>query len=93
MPPETPDILFEFSTSARADGSLEAAYIRLRQGDVAYTKEIHPDTLLADYDQLLGIEILAPVTLADLDVLIEPTRREPFKRFVQQSAPRELVSA
>jgi uncharacterized protein YuzE len=88
---------FELSISARADGTIEAAYISLRPGaSVAKTKEISADVLMADYNragELVGIEILAPVRIAELAKLVEPRKREPFKRFVKRSAPRELVSA
>ena len=91
------DILsFELSVSARADGTVEAVYIRLRDGKVAKTREIIEDVLLADYDprsELLGVEILAPVKMSDLTRLVQQTRRTPFRRFIKQTAPPRLIVA
>jgi uncharacterized protein YuzE len=85
---------FELSISGRDDGSLEAVYVRLRAGKVARTVEIVQDVLLADYDRndnLLGLEILGPVNLSALAAQIEKPVREPFRRFIKRSAPKELV--
>lgn len=87
---------YELSVSARNDGTLEAAYIRLREAKVDQTREIIEDVLLADYDaagNLLGIEILAPVHLNDLAELVDEANREPFQRFVRETAPGALVTA
>ncbi len=86
---------FELSISARNDGTLEAAYVRFRHGKVSKTREIIEDVLLADYNtrgRLLGIEILAPVRIADLVRLVDEPSRKPFRRFVERSVPRELVA-
>ena len=85
---------FELSISGRDDGTLEAAYIRLSRSKVAKTKEIVEDILLADYNasgDLIGIEILAPVKLSQLTKLVDERKRRQFRRFVQHSAPHELV--
>lgn len=90
------DIQFEVSVSGRSDGTLEAMYIRLRQGTVARTEEIEEDVLLCDFDRrgnLLGIEILAPVKLRNLTKLVSPPVRTPFRRFVGQAVPEELIEA
>lgn len=87
---------FEIAVSARDDGTLEAAYIRFKQGRVAETREIIEDVLLADYTSggvLLGIEILAPVKISDLTNLVDPPRRRSFRRFIKRTAPREFVVA
>lgn len=84
------------SISARNDGTIEAVYILVRDNKAARTKEIVEDILLADYDrrgQLVGIEILAPVKLAKIMPLVEEGRRRPFKRFIKEQAPHELVLA
>ena len=60
------------------------------------TKEIIEDTLLADYNgdgELLGIEVLAPVRLADLTKQVDQPRRNSFRKFVRRSAPATLVYA
>lgn len=86
---------FEISTSARDDGTIEAAYIYFSRNPVAKTKEIKGDILLADFDEdgrIVGLEILAPVKFSDLVDLVDPPRRVSFERFVQQAAPPSLVS-
>lgn len=89
-------ISFECSISARDDGTLEAAYLQVAHGQAARTVEMIPDILMADYDaagNLLGFELLAPVKLADILQVVEPPIRQPFQRFVEKAAPRELVTA
>ena len=84
------------SISARNDGTIEAVYILVRDNKAARTKEIVEDVLLADYNsrgQLVGIEILAPVKIAKIAMLVEEPRRRPFRRFVRDRAPEELVLA
>jgi hypothetical protein len=76
-------------------GRMIAVYLRVRQGEVATTKEIEPGVAYADYDSqgtLLGIELLGPCQAAVLDSIAsgEP---EPVKRFLHGSVPRELVAA
>jgi uncharacterized protein YuzE len=83
------NIQFQISLSGRSDGTLEAMYIRLRKGTVARTEEKEDDVLLCDYDRrgnLLGIEILAPVTLNKLARLVSQPVRQPFRRFVTRTA-------
>lgn len=88
---------FEISISARDDGTLEALYIRVSTNKVARTEEVPgPDEVLADYDskgRLVGIEILSPVKLSKLAGLVEEPRRKPFRKFVKNAAPGELVCA
>ena len=84
------------SISARNDGTVEAVYILVRDNKAVRTKEIVEDVLLADYDsrgQLVGIEILGPVKLLEITPLVEEPRRRPFRRFVKERAPDELVLA
>ncbi|MHC4698694.1 MAG: DUF2283 domain-containing protein, partial [Planctomycetota bacterium] len=72
---------FEMSISARNDGTIEALYILVRDNKAVRTREIVEDILLADYNsrgQLVGIEILAPVKLAQITPLVEEARRRPF---------------
>jgi uncharacterized protein YuzE len=76
-------------------GIVRAAYMRVRQGEVADTREVSEGCAFADYDDsgmLLGIELLAPCGIAVLDQVaaLEP---EPIKRFLRGSPPRELVPA
>jgi hypothetical protein len=72
-----------------------AAYFRIREGEVAETKEVVEGSAFADYDAdgwLLGVELLAPCRGLILDRLTaeEP---EPVKSFVTRTAPRSLVLA
>lgn len=85
---------FELSISGRNDGTVEAAYIHLADRKVDRTKEIIEDVLLADYSSngtLVGIEILAPVKISQLTRLVDRPKRRSFKKFLEQSAPGELV--
>ncbi len=87
---------FEMSISARDDGTIEALYILVRDEKATRTKEIVEDILLADYNkrgQLIDIEVLAPVKIAKITTLMEEPRRRPFRRFVKEQAPNELVLA
>lgn len=87
---------FKLSISASADGALQAVYIRLCSNKIARTKEIVDDIVMADYDargQLVGIEILAPVRLTIISRLVDQQRRRPFRRFVKEQAPDDLVLA
>jgi uncharacterized protein YuzE len=94
---DTQAIGFELSTSGRDDGTVEAVYIQIMDEPVAQTKEIMRDILLADYaadGRIVGIEVLAPVKFSDLDRLIEEQGlRASFRRFVEGSAPRAMVTA
>ena len=85
---------FELSLSAHEDGTLDTLYIRFRKGKVKRTSEVIEDTVIADYDEndnLLGIEILAPVKLSELAKFVEQPRRTSFRRFVKHSGPPCLV--
>ena len=87
---------FEVSVSGRDDGTLEAAYVRLKHGKVKRTKEVIEDILMVDYDdkgKLLGIEILAPVPLKMLTKQVDQPRRSSFRKFVQHWVPRDLIRA
>lgn len=90
------NLTFELSNSGRSDGSLKAAYVRLRDGKVCRTVEIEPDLLLCDYDRndnLIGIEILGPVALSQVAQQVSSAIRWPFKRFMSHMAPAELIVA
>ena len=95
MDKKPPILGYEVSVSGRDDGTIEAVYIHVREGKVATTREIEGDTLLADYDadgNVLGIEILAPVRLANVEDLVEQRQRRSFGRFVRSTVPSELVA-
>ena len=81
--------------SAREDGTVETMYLVFSDAPVTTTREIDKDALLADYDEkgaLVGIEILAPVSIASLVCLLDdPSRRESLARFLEKRAPQELV--
>ena len=85
---------FEISISGRDDGTIEAVYISVGDNKVFRTKEIVPNQLLVDYDRggnIVGIEILAPVRIADITRLVDQSSRKPFKRFVTESVPDQFV--
>jgi uncharacterized protein YuzE len=74
-------------------GKPRAAYLQVRTGDAAETREIAPDKAYADYDsegRLLGVEFLAPcaVTVVDQFTVDQPANVREFLRSVQ---PRELL--
>jgi hypothetical protein len=76
-------------------GRIAAAYLRVREGSVAQTKEVKEGVAFADYDAdclLLGIELLGPCEVEVLQDLAEH-ETEPIKRFLRCAAPRELVVA
>jgi len=85
---------FQLSTSGRRDGTIEAVYIRLSNAKVARTEEVSESILLADYDargRLVGIEVLAPVRIADLARMVDDPVRGPFRKFVKQAVPEPFV--
>jgi hypothetical protein len=76
-------------------GGLVAVYMRVREGEVAETREVQEGVAYADYDAnglLLGIELLGPCQVAVLDSLGQK-EPEAIKRFLTGAAPRELVCA
>jgi hypothetical protein len=76
-------------------GGIVAVYLRVREGEVAETKELTEGVAYADYDaagSLLGIELLGPCQVEVLDRLGQ-SEPEPIKRFLRGAAPRELICA
>jgi uncharacterized protein YuzE len=93
---ESPVVGFELSLSSNEDGSIDTLYIRFKKGKVKRTRKIIEDTVLADYDEndnVLGVEVLAPVKLAELAKLVEQPRRNSFRKFVRDSGPPRPVHA
>lgn len=92
-----PPPVFDMSVNAREDGTLEAAYIRISHNQVARTEELVESVLLLDMDhdnELVGIEILAPVNVSQVMELanrLDASQRLPFENFVKSSAPPGLV--
>ena len=75
-------------------GQVLAAYIRIRKGEVADTKEIVASSVIADYDAngaLLGVELISPCEIGDLDTLVEQ-EPAPIKRFIHEAAPLGMVT-
>jgi uncharacterized protein YuzE len=86
---------FSFGMSVEVDnrnGRILAVYFRVRKGKSAETKEFDRGKVFVDYNsagELLGIEMLAPSTVAILDRV---TKNEPESRqFVRRSVPREMA--
>jgi hypothetical protein len=74
-------------------GRVVAVYLRVREGEVAQTKEVKEGVAFADYDSqglLLGMELLGP---CHVDILDSVSEKEPeaVKQFLRGGAPRELV--
>ena len=88
--------VFRVETSVDDDtGGLVAVYLRVRDGEVAETKEVEEGIVYADYDSdgtLLGIELLGPCNIAVLEG-VTANEPEPVKRFLRGGVPRGLVLA
>jgi uncharacterized protein YuzE len=87
---------FELSISGRDDGTIEAIYISLSEKRIHKTDEVIPDVLLVDHDSqggIVGIEILAPVQITKITRLVDQPQRRSLRRFIEQSAPEEMVYA
>lgn len=85
-----------FSVSISTDdktGEPFAAYLCVREGEVAETVEIKEDAAYADYDakgKLLGVELLAPCEVEVLDKLVAKEPKN-VRAFVNGSPPRAMV--
>jgi len=76
-------------------GKPRAAYLQVREGTSVETREVVTGRAFADYDAdglLIGIEFLAPCTVAVLDQITQD-EPEPVREFFRSSSPRELVTA
>ena len=76
-------------------GDPVAAYVRVREGAVAQTKEISPGVAFADYAAdglLLGIELLAP---CPIDILERVSEKEPelVRQFLRRGVRKEMICA
>jgi hypothetical protein len=90
----TPTFRLEASIDDKT-GLMVAAYLRVREGEVAETKEVEEGVVYADYDSqgsLLGVELLGPCSVMVLDG-IAAGQPEPVKRFLTSATPRGLVQA
>jgi hypothetical protein len=91
---EKPKFRLEVSYS-EATGEPVAAYLRVREGKVAQTREVSAGAAFADYDAggcLLGIELLAPCPAEVLERLSE-AEPEPVRRFLREGSRRPLAFA
>lgn len=92
----TKDLVFRLDVSVDdKTGKPQAAYLQVRQVDVAQTREVVPGCAFADYaadGQLVGIEFLAPCSVAILDQ-ITVNEPESVKQFFRSTPPRELLVA
>ena len=76
-------------------GEPVAAYLRVREGKVAETREVREGVVFADYGAdgcLLGVELLAPCGAEVIDRLAEG-EPEVVRRFLREGARRPLVFA
>jgi hypothetical protein len=89
-----PKFRLEVSYNERT-GDPVAAYVRVREGDVAETKEISEGIAFADYGAeglLLGIELLAPCPLEVLD-RVSDKEPEPVRHFLRCGVRKEMIFA
>ncbi len=76
-------------------GKPRAAYLQVREGDAAETREVVEGRAFADYDAdglLIGIEFLAPCAVQVLDKITQD-EPESVREFFRSSSPRQLVTA
>lgn len=76
-------------------GEPVAAYLRVREGPVAETKEVSEGVAFADYaadGSLLGIELLAPCAADVLD-RIAANEPDPVRHFLQHGVRHEMIHA
>ena len=89
-----PKFRLEISYS-ESTGDPVAAYVRVREGKVAHTKEMSPGVGFADYaadGSLLGIELLEPCR-TDLLERIAETEPEQVRQFLQHGVRKEMICA
>lgn len=90
----TPKFRLEVSYN-ETTGDPVAAYVRIREGKVARTKEISEGIAFADYGAdgvLLGIELLAPCRI---EVLERVSEKEPeqVRQFLRRGVRKEMIFA
>lgn len=77
-------------------GEPVAGYLRVREGEVAETKEVSEGVAFADYGAdglLLGIELLAPCRVAALNLPLSDKEPESVRRFLREGARLPMVCA
>ena len=90
----TPKFRLEISFN-ETTGDPVAAYLRIREGKVAETREISEGVAFADYGadgSLLGIELLAPCRVGILDRVAEK-EPEAVRQFLRSGVRKEMISA
>ena len=90
----TPKFRLEVSYN-EATGDPVAAYVRVREGKVAETKEISAGTAFADFSEdgsLLGIELLAPCPIEILEDISEK-ESEQVRQFLCRGVRKEMIFA
>ena len=91
---EAPKFRLEVSYN-ETTGDPVAAYVRVRDGKVAHTKEISAGVAFADYGAdgaLLGIELLQPCRLEILEGVSE-TEPEEVRQFLRSGVRKEMIFA
>jgi hypothetical protein len=86
---------FRLETSFDDKGNPVAAYLRIREGKVAVTKEVSEGVAFADFGadgRLLGIELLAECGVDVLDRLADQ-EPEAVRRFLREGVRRQLIVA
>lgn len=89
-----PKFRLEVSYS-ESTGKLVGAYLRIREGKVAQTKEISDGVAFADFGAdgfLVGVELLAPCSVTIFHRLAEK-EPEPVRQFLRETVQHPLFVA
>jgi uncharacterized protein YuzE len=90
----TPKFRLEVSYD-ETSGDPIAAYVRVREGEVAETKEIKDGAVFADYSadgSLLGVELLEPCGIEILESVSEKEPEE-VRQFLRRGVRKEMIFA
>ena len=85
-----------FDVSIEVDettGEVAAVYFQFRKGESKEVREYHDGDVFADFNakgELLGIEMLAPCSIAVLDKIVSESESQ---QFIRRSIPREMALA
>lgn len=86
----------DLKISARPDGSVRAAYLRIKDGKIGRTREVLRNRLLVDEHangSVLGIEVLGPVSVQAVARLVPREQgRDIITEFAKAAMPKDLIA-